>query len=208
MSEDVRSRQPGDAGWTERLPALSWRVIVAGIVVVLLITGATLLLFPRGEAWQSRATLLIDQPLAIAVSQDPGVIDKLARLRFKYAGIVETDEFTSFVSERSDVATEDLEDSEILAEVPPDSLLLFVGARGERDVVQMLASDAADALIEFVEEEHDEANVPDRERFFFELVSPADEPEEVDPSRSGIALTLLTAGVILAVAAVVIGRRS
>lgn len=194
-------RQDDDTG---RLPPIPTWLLVGAVAAVLAVLAAGLLALPGGPVWQSRATLLIDQPQAIAVSQDPGIIEKLSRLRFKYAGLVGTADFADLV----DDPTAEAGDAQLLASVPPDSLLLHVGARGDRDTVQGLSDAGAAALIDYVDRELNELELAPEQRFTLTVVSPASAPQRLDGSRRGLALATLVGAGALGVASFVLRRRT
>src|SRR3954454_22429394 len=76
--------------------------VFAGSLVVATLVGlvaayATSKAAPR---YQSLALVEIDQPRAIAVSPDDGVVAKLSRLRYKYSGLMRTDTFAAPVAQK------------------------------------------------------------------------------------------------------------
>ena len=60
--------------------------------------------YTRPSVYQSSSALLIDQAPAIAASGDEGVLAKLSRLRFKYAGIATTEAFDAQVAQQAGVS--------------------------------------------------------------------------------------------------------
>lgn len=193
----------GGDGEQRRLPPIPAWMLAAAAAALIAILGAGLLVLPSGPVWQSRAALLIDQPQAIAVSQDPGIIEKLSRLRFKYAGLVGTTDFAELVEARAP----DAGNAQLLASVPPDSLLLHVGARGDRDAVQDLSDAAAATLIRYVERELDGLKLEPAQRFTLSVVSPATAPQRLDSSRRGLAIAMILGAGLVAVASVALRRR-
>lgn len=198
----VRSDVDREGDGRGRLTPIPTWLLVAAAAAVLALLGAALLALPGGPVWQSRATLLIDQPQAIAVSQDPGIIEKLSRLRFKYAGLVGTSDFADRVEDDTESGS-----AQLLASVPADSLLLHVGARGDRDAVQGLSDAGAAALIGYVDRELDELELAPEQRFTLSVVSPASEPQRLDTSRRGLALAMLVGAGALTGASFVLRRR-
>src|SRR5947208_10184047 len=71
--------------------------IGAGSLIVATIVGlaASYAVAKGTHRYQSLALVEIDQPLAIAASPDDGVVAKLSRLRYKYAGLMRTETFAA-----------------------------------------------------------------------------------------------------------------
>lgn len=193
-----------------RLRPLAWLTLA---VAVLLVAGGIVLLTvveATGE-YESSSTLLIDQPRALSVADDSGLIDKLSRLRFKYSGLVTTARFAELVSPEVGLPEEEVRAS-LFSRVDTESLLVQVGARGsDPDRTRVLADAAAEALVDYVEQEQEEADVPDPLRFFFSIVTPADEGEPLPDPADRYGAAAIVAGVLLllgaAVALVVLPRR-
>lgn len=193
-----------------RLRPLAWMTLA---VAVLLVAGGIVLLTlveATGE-YESSSTLLIDQPRALSVADDSGLIDKLSRLRFKYSGLVTTARFAELVAPEVGLPEEEVRES-LFSRVDTESLLVEVGARGpDPDRTRVLADAAAEALVDYVEQEQEEADVPDPLRFFFSIVTPADEGEPLPDPADRYGAAAIVAGVLLligaAVALVVLPRR-
>src|SRR4051812_16120344 len=102
--------------------------VFAGSLVVATLVGlvaayATSKAAPR---YQSLALVEIDQPRAIAVSPDDGVVAKLSRLRYKYSGLMRTDTFAAPVAQKLGLNVNQVTGS-VFAVVDASSLLIGVG---------------------------------------------------------------------------------
>lgn len=196
----------GDA----RLRPLAWMTVVLALLLV--VGGVVLLTVVEATSeHESSSTLLIDQPRALSIADDAGLIDKLGRLRFKYTGLVTTARFAELVSADVGLPEEDVRDS-LFSRVDPDSLLVQVGARGpDPDETRVIADAAAEALVDYVDEEQEEADVPEGRRFFFSIVTPADEGEPLPDPADRYGAAAIVAGALLllggVVALVVLPRR-
>lgn len=155
--------------------------------------------------YSSSATLAIDQPDAIARSADTGVIEKLDRLRLKYAGLVDTLPIERGVATATGTSVDDL-DGHLSARVGPESLLIHPTATATKAAT---ASDLANALARelttYAANEQARDGIPAEQRFVFESVEPADRADKISPTgQSATALAALGALFGLGVAYVVL----
>ena len=103
--------------------------------------------FPAGEV-RIDSALAIDQPSLIASGGDR-VIDKLARIRVKYAPLVQTDVMTGPLAQQLGTTPANLRSS-LRATTPVENLLILVTARtGSRSDSQKYASKAAEYLAKY-----------------------------------------------------------
>jgi hypothetical protein len=138
----------------------------------------------RQETYESRATLAIDQPLAIAASASAGVVEKLSRLRGKYAGLVRTDVIAGLVAERIGQPVGTVRGS-LSASADDTSLLLAVAARSTSPTTaHALAAAAAEEVVGYADAEQARYGIPKAQRFLFEVVVPAGSAASVTPQRS------------------------
>jgi hypothetical protein len=182
-----------------RYRPVAWLGLVAGVLLAAL--GIALLTVVDGATrHESTAVLLIDQPAGLSVAQDAGLIDKLSRLRFKYAGLVTTATFAEQVASAAGTSAEETQEA-LFSTADPGSLLLHVGARHDDPLeARELAGAAAQEVVQYAAEEQAEAAVPDENRFAFQIVTPAIEGQRMpDPlDRYGIAATILGGALALA----------
>lgn len=181
------------------------RALAIPVALVLAAVGAAAVL-AGAPMYQSSATLIIDQPRAIAASGDGSVIDKLSRLRYKYSGLVDTERITVPVAQQTGVPERTVAKA-LYATVDPLSLLLVIGARGTNATqVRRLASAAANELVSYVQQEQAAAQIPATNRFTFAVVVPVQDVTKISPtsSRAGavaVALGLIGLGGTLAATA-------
>lgn len=181
--------------------AIAVAAICATIVGVVSLLGA--------PTYESRATLAISQPRALAESQDVGVLDKLDRLRLKYAALARTLPITQPVAERIGVSTDDVRDDMHVA-VGGESLLMFPTARaGAEDEARQGAQVLAEEIVRYADREQARAGIPAVERYEFTVIEPAQEGDKVAPtSRTAIGAAFFAALVAGGAAYVVLQLRS
>lgn len=171
-----------------------------GLLVGGLVAGSFLV---RSPVYRSTATLLIDQPAAIALSPNEGLIAKLSRLRFKYTDLVSTDRIAEPVAADLGLATGEVAGS-VSASAPANSLLLHVTARNnDPETARRIAQATAEQVAEDARREQIEVGVDPGRRFSFVLVDEASGAAKVQPSTRRAAGAagvsgLLAAGAVLA----------
>ena len=157
--------------------------IVAGVAagLVLAIMGVALVL-SRPSEFVSQATLLIDQPRAVAASGSEGLIVKLSRLRVKYADLAVADVVVNPVAEETGVPPREVR-RETYAFAPAQTLTVVAGARsGERDRAQRLADAIAEQLVAYAEDEQEALDIPEDQRVTLTLIDDASRSIRVSPS--------------------------
>lgn len=183
--------------------------IAVPIALLLAAIGAAVVLAGT-PTYQSSATLVIDQPRAIAASGDASVIDKLSRLRYKYSGLVDTERITLPVAKQTGVPVDTVAKA-LYAEVDPLSLLLVVGARStDASRSRSLAAAAASEVVAYVQQEQQTASIPPNERFTFAVVIPVMKVQKISPTsaRAGaVAVALGLVGLGGTLGAVELARR-
>lgn len=138
----------------------------------------------RQETYESHAVLAIDQPLAIAASGSGGIVDKLSRLRGKYAGLVRTNVIAQPVATRTNQTVGAVRGA-LTASADATSLLMTVGARStDRALAGRLATAAAREVVDYAAAEQARVSIPKAQRFSFAVVVPASAPVSVTPQRS------------------------
>jgi uncharacterized protein involved in exopolysaccharide biosynthesis len=174
---------------------------IAGVVAAVVAIVTAIVVMASPATYESRATLSIDQPRAIAASPDAGVVEKLDRLRLKYAGLADTDAITGPVSRATGVSRADVRDHTGVY-AGPESLLLFPTATADTERgASRLASTMADALTRFADREQARAQVGPGDRFHLTVIEPASDPTKVSPtSRIATAAAAFAALVSLGLA--------
>jgi len=170
-------------------------LVVAFVVALGAAAAGFALVSQRTPSYYAAAATLLDQPSAIAASQDSGVVDKLGRLRFKYAGIVRSDTVV-------DAAATDLNlppatvAGRIVTLADQDSLLLFIGATaGSGAEAQRTANELAQQLTSYVDQEQSDARIAARDRVSLRTVAPARSAQKVSPTNRQRDTAALGAGV-------------
>ena len=172
-------------------PALA--ALVSAVVVSAVLLGA---LLSATQVWSSTAVLSIDQPGAIAASDDSGVIDKLSRLRFKYVGLVETDRIASPVAESLDEPLEDVRDR-LAGEAELQNLLIkATGTDDTADGAERTAAALAEALVAQVEADQEAVAAPPALKVSLTVVRPAGDAEQIAPSRVRALAVALVLGLV------------
>lgn len=180
--------------------------LVAAVFVVGVVLGVSRLSDPA--TYQSSAVVMIDQPRAIAAVPSPGVLEKLSRLRLKYAGLLRTRELQAPIADAVGV-TPGVVASTLQVNVSGESLLLqLAGRSADPERAEAVARTAADELIAYAEQEQSEAGIPADQRFAFRVVTPAETARDVTDQRARLAPLVASAlGVIVALGAALVARR-
>ncbi|MBW8792219.1 MAG: hypothetical protein JF597_01015 [Streptomyces sp.] len=170
-------------------------VIASLLVVIATITGYAVAA-NRTPTYAAQAATLLDQPLTVAQSQDAGVVDKLSRLRLKYAGILKSDVVVKVAATATDLPAAKVADAEF-ARIDQGSLLLYVGATASTESgAERLADALAQALASYVAQEQVRAQIAPRDRVSLQVVAPARTAVQVLPTRRQKAVSALSAGIV------------
>jgi len=162
------------------------------------------------KTFQSQALLEIDQPQAIAASGDEGVVAKLGRLRFKYAGLVRTQVFSGPVAQQLGLP-QGLVASSLYALADQQSLLLAIGARTHNaDQARLIAQAASQYLTSYVRDEQNRNSIPEAQQVTFSIATPAGAARQVAPTRRrevlvGAFVFIFVTGLVAGLA--LVGRR-
>ena len=180
-------------------------VVVAGGVGYGLAAG-------RQATYVAYASTLLDQPDAIAASQDAGVVDKLSRLRLKYAGLVHSDAVQAQAAITVDATRDDVQ-GRAIARLDPNSLLLQIGAAEPTQAKAVkLANALASALAGYVDREQAGARIAPTDRVTLEVVQPARSAVKALPTTrtklTSAVGTALVAFVLVAAVLDVMRRRA
>ena len=169
---------------------------VAGALVLIAMVAGYEIAARRAPTYVASAATMLDQPLPVADSQDAGVIDKLARLRLKYAGLVRSDAVVD-VAAKSAKVPRDTVAATLIARVDQGSLLLYVGASSTRPGRAVTVANAlATSLRAYVEHEQTRAQIAPRDRIELAIVAPARHAQAILPTRRQKLLTAFGAGLV------------
>jgi capsular polysaccharide biosynthesis protein len=201
--------------WTDALATPSLKHFLVAAVVAIAAAGllATAVL-QQPAVYASSATLIIDQPAALAESNNEGFVLKLSRIRIKYGDLAGTRALLDPVAERLNLDPGTVRaTSRIL--VPPPSLLIFSGGESGNPVrAQQVAQTMAEEMVAYADEEQSRAGLAPEERITLSVVTPASPPGKIRPEESravrvaalGGALTLAVLYVLQRLLAALRGR--
>jgi uncharacterized protein involved in exopolysaccharide biosynthesis len=199
VTQPTRSRRPVNRRY---LTILALGSLAAGIVIGLLAAFAARHTTPT---FQSQALLEIDQPHTLAVSTDEGVIAKLSRLRFKYAGLIRTQTFAGPIATKTKLPLGTVA-AALFVGVDPDTLVLSLGARThDRKQTQIIAAAGAQELIDYTEREQASLKVPLDSQITWTLVTPASVAARISPTDQRAVLVGLGAFVFVTGGALAFG---
>jgi capsular polysaccharide biosynthesis protein len=187
------------------------RALLFALVVATFVAAAAAIAVGSGQRhYVASSATLLDQPIAIALSQDAGTVDKLSRLRFKYAGVVHSDEVLDRVATEVGVDRDTLA-SNLFTRGDPESLLLFISAESTSKTKAVQTANAlAKELGAYIDREQLAAKIAPRDRISLKVVAPARGASRISPTRrqqltSAVGAALAT--FVLAIGAAELYRR-
>ena len=164
---DTRRRVSDDSG---AITAVT--VVLALLIGILSAAGAGLYAASASPRYTSHAVVLIDDPLGIAISRNSGVIDKLIRLRQKYAALIITQDFIARVATRSGEPFSRVQ-SALSSDISAQSQTMTILAEASRAYdAKTIAAAASNELADFAATEQRNANIPVNQRFEIRVVTP------------------------------------
>ena len=180
--------------WREAVLRPSLRNFLVSVLTGLILAAAgAWVVLGRPSQYYSQATLLIDNPAAIATAHDDAPIVKLNVLRLKYASLAATPAIQGPASQASGLPLADIRKSFTFP--AGAALILVVAARtGNRTLSQRVANAIADEIPLYVRQEHDQYDVPVPDRFIFTVVGRAFPGRKVAPSWSKAETAAVAAG--------------
>jgi capsular polysaccharide biosynthesis protein len=176
--------------------AVGIAALLAGIAAVVSVSAP--------EKYESTAVLVIDNPLALAAAGDDGTVNKLDRLRGKYAALADTTVIAGPVAEQLGVTPDEIIGSTEVTASPSTLGLIVAAEAGTAEVAMARAAAMADGLVDYVSAEHETYEVPAENRFFFEVVQPADTAAKTSPSSERAREAAAIAFVVALVAVYVV----
>ena len=173
----------------------------AGLVLAVL---AMILVLTRPAEYASHATLLIDQPRALAASGSEGLVVKLSRLRVKYADMASADVVVNPVAKEVGVEPADVR-RETFAFVPPQTLTVVVTAQsGDAERARQLSQVLADELSDFTAAEQEGLDIPEDQQVTLSVIDEATRGSKIAPTNRR-ALSVAVVAFVLAGLAVAVG---
>jgi capsular polysaccharide biosynthesis protein len=198
---------------SDRFP-LSVMAGAVALVLALVLGGAAYkVVGNRNPTFLATTATLLDEPQAVALSKDSGVIDKLSRLRFKYSGILRSDDIIDPVAKELGV-DRGVVAGAVVSQGDTGSLLLFVGARTrDPELAVRMANALAKQLSAYVAKEQVDQKIPALLRVEMRIVAPARYSAQLTPTKrqkqvAGLGTMLATLAVVLGAADIARRRRA
>lgn len=191
-TRQTRTRTPFATPQELRQPillALLTAVLVAGTVLAAGLSST--------PTYASTAVLSIDQPFALAASDDAGVIDKLSRLRFKYVGLIATDRVATPVAKRLALPVTEVRGRLQGSAQLQDLLLQATGTASSAAQARRTANALAAVLQAQVAAEQKALAIPADRQLQLVVVQPALSATQVAPSRARALALAVLAGLLI-----------
>lgn len=186
------------------LDAMSVGAAVVAFVLAGALVGAVVL--GRTATYEARALVAVDQPLLLSSGGD-GVVDKLSRLRLKYAPLLRTDEMTLPLASELDLAPDRVR-GRVDGALVPNSLLISVAGRGADAASAIALANAASAYLgAYAQDEQVAIDVPPVEQYTLEVVSQARFAAKIAPSNRRALSLGVVGGLLAGAAAFVLARQ-
>jgi capsular polysaccharide biosynthesis protein len=193
--------------WIDALATPSLVHLIVAAVVAIPVAGllATAVL-QQNAVYASSATLILDQPAALAASNNEGYVLKLSRLRVKYGDLAGTRVLLDPVAERLNLDVGAVRRTSRV-QVPPPSLLIFSGGvSGNPARAQQVAQTMAEEMIAYAEEEQRSAGVAPEQRIVLSVVTPAPPAQKIQPEASRAVRVAAIGGMVTLVVLYVLQR--
>lgn len=197
----------------DRLTLNSTRLLILVPAIVGLIVGASavVVVARRPVIYESRALVLVDQPGSAAASADFQVIDKLVRLRAKYAGLVITDRIAAPVAVELGIPVAAVRGRLFARPIENTTLVAILGRDRDAARARALAQAAAEQLAEDTADDQAQFSVPEPNRVILSIVTEAQRPIRQGATSTrliGVAAVSGGLAAVLVRIALVAGRRS
>jgi hypothetical protein len=182
----------------ERISLPLVRSLVLALVLGLAAAGGTVgVMSTRPATYQSQATLLMDEPLAIAASADAGVVLKLAALRPKYAALATTAPVLQAAARRADLPEAAVAAGARVVLAADNLTLESVGASSDAATARTLAQSLAEALSAYVAAEQLSLAVPAYDRLAVKVIDAAGPARKTSPTLHSIVTAAVVTGVVV-----------
>jgi hypothetical protein len=144
----------------------------------------------------SAATVLIDQPVAIANSNDASIVDKLSRLRLKYGGLARTSVIAGPVAQKLELSDR-LVVRSVSSTIVPQTLLFTIEARARGAMLaQKIAQAAAEQVAAYAQQEQEANAIPADKQFKLTVVINADRGFKFTPTNSRLMAVAAVGGLM------------
>jgi hypothetical protein len=154
----------------------------------------------RPARYLSQATVLLDQPVAMAISGSEGVVVKLSDLREKYVALAATAPVIDAAANLAGLTPGVVAGDQLITE-GQNSLTIQVGGQStDPRVARQVAQGMAQAISQYVA--HEQAGlpqdaVPPVDRIEARVIQPASAPAKVSPSNRRVAVAAALVLVVL-----------
>src|SRR3954447_17934728 len=172
-------------------------VIIAAVLALIAALASYEIVKHGTTTYRAQAVISLDQPLKIASSSSSGEIDKLARLRATYLGVVKFDSVATAVGKEVKLTRGQVR-ARVFAEADPSSLLLVVGANDRTGTsARRLATALANEVVVYIQQQQDRAKVPDADRISATIVVAPNGATQTAPTSRKANTTAVVAAVLV-----------
>jgi capsular polysaccharide biosynthesis protein len=179
--------------WDAIMISSTANLIAAVIVSIVVAAGSGVAVLRQEPVFQSQATMLIDQPSAITLQLNDGVLVKLSLLRNKYVALATSFRVLEPAAAATGIPIEELASVRTFA--PPNSLLILPVSQGpNRRATRTLANAMAEELARYVAKEQTDAGIAPGDQITLTTIQPAGLGTQVRPTTSHARSVALTAG--------------
>lgn len=183
------------------------RSVVLSVVLALAAAGAgAAVAVTRPATYQSRATLLMDEPGAVAASADAGVVQKLTALRPKYAALALTAPVLEQAAQRSGLPMAAVARDAQVTFPENDLTMQTQGSAPDPRTAQRVAQSLATSLSRFAASDQAATGVPVPERIVISVIDPAGPGVKTSPSSRKVAATAVVAGLVVMLLSYVVAQ--
>lgn len=168
LADDVKTSRP-----RRRLPIEVSALTVILALVLSLLAGAGAALYQRSKPthYISYSIMLIDQPLQVLQDTGDATLAKLQRLRFYYAGLVQTEVIAGPVAQQIGLPVGTVEGAlSTLMASSTFTIDMFAQGRDPKEA-QTIAQAATDELITYVRQQQSKLGIPSPDRVTLTEVS-------------------------------------
>jgi capsular polysaccharide biosynthesis protein len=167
-------------------------LVIAMVLAIIAAVGGYELIKRHHPTFRSQAAISLDQPLKIAASTNSGEVDKLARLRQTYTGVVKFDAVVEAVAKEVNLKPGQVR-ARVFAGADQSSLLLIVGANDHTTTsARRVATALANEVLVYIQQQQEKYKIPDRDRITATIVVAANGATQTSPTKR----KELTAGIV------------
>lgn len=135
-------------------------LLLALIVAVLAAALASLMVPNTKAGFTSTALVSLDEPKAVALARDGAILDKISKVRYKYAGLVGTDALAAPVAKRLHLQVGQVRGRMSAAALPTDLLLRLSCSGKTAAEARRCANALAASMVSYLAEEQTAYAIP------------------------------------------------